>query len=72
LAALQAGDPRIAIIDLGPSVKDGLRGGLHPNDRGYATFAAKIIPQMLTILNSGSKCPNRVAGCHAQPDCGGE
>jgi lysophospholipase L1-like esterase len=54
-------DARIAVIDLGPSVaralaaKNGLLGGLHPNDRGHAIFAAKIIPQVITILDSGSK-----------------
>jgi len=52
---------KIAIIDLGPAVaktlaaKDGLLGGLHPNDRGHALFAAEIIPQMLTILNTVSR-----------------
>jgi len=46
----------IAVIDLGPAVaktlaaKDGLMGGLHPNDRGHANFAAKIIPQVLALL----------------------
>lgn len=55
------GDARIAIIDLGPAVaktlaaKNGLLGGLHPNDRGHAIFAAKIIPQMMTILGQASK-----------------
>ena len=54
-------DAKIAIIDLGPAVaktlaaKNGLMGGLHPNDRGHAIFAARIIPQMLAILNSGAK-----------------
>jgi lysophospholipase L1-like esterase len=54
-------DAKVAIIDLGPAVartlaaKNGLMGGLHPNDRGHAIFAAKIIPQMMTILNCGSK-----------------
>ncbi|MCB1065868.1 MAG: SGNH/GDSL hydrolase family protein [Verrucomicrobiae bacterium] len=53
-------DTRIALIDLGPSAartlatKSGIMGGLHPNDRGHANFAAKIIPQMLSILQSGS------------------
>jgi lysophospholipase L1-like esterase len=51
-------DAKIAVIDLGPSVartlaaKNGLMGGLHPNDRGHAIFAAKIIPQVMTILDS--------------------
>ena len=54
-------DAKVAIIDLGPSVaktlaaKNGLMGGLHPNDRGHATLAAKIIPQVMTILDSGPK-----------------
>jgi len=49
-------DPKIAMIDLGPSVaktlaaKNGIMGGLHPNDRGNATFAAQIIPQVLKLL----------------------
>jgi hypothetical protein len=53
-------DSKIAIIDLGPSVaktlaaKNRLMGDLHPNDRGHALFAARIIPQVLTILHSGS------------------
>lgn len=48
-------DDRIAIIDLGPEVaktlaaKNGLMGGLHPNDRGHAIFAAEIIPQMMLV-----------------------
>jgi len=54
-------DARISIIDLGPAVaktlaaQNGLLGGLHPNDRGHAIFAAKIIPQMMQILSLGSK-----------------
>lgn len=54
-------DTKVSIIDLGPEVaktlaaKNGLMGGLHPNDRGHAVFAAKIIPQMMMILNPGSK-----------------
>lgn len=49
-------DTKVSFIDLGPSVaktlaaKNGLMGGLHPNDRGHALFAAKIIPQVITIL----------------------
>uniref|UniRef100_UPI0037CB9C8C SGNH/GDSL hydrolase family protein n=1 Tax=Prosthecobacter sp. TaxID=1965333 RepID=UPI0037CB9C8C len=52
-------DKKLSLIDLGPTVarslapKNGLLGGLHPNDRGHALFAAKIIPQVLTILNGG-------------------
>lgn len=54
-------ETKLAIIDLGPAVaktlaaKNGLMGGLHPNDRGHAIFAAKIIPQLMTILNSTSR-----------------
>lgn len=54
-------DSKVAIIDLGPAVartlgaKNGLMGDLHPNDKGYANFAAKIIPQVLAILNGGTK-----------------
>jgi lysophospholipase L1-like esterase len=54
-------DNKVSIIDLSPEVaktlaaKNGLMGGLHPNDRGHAIFAAKIIPQMMMILYSGSK-----------------
>ncbi|MDX9982261.1 MAG: SGNH/GDSL hydrolase family protein [Lentisphaeria bacterium] len=49
-------DRRIALIDLGPSVarsiagNGGVLGGLHPNDRGHANFAAAIIPQIARIL----------------------
>ena len=54
-------ESKVAIIDLGPAVaktlaaKNGLMGGLHPNDRGHANFAAKIIPPMMTILGSAPK-----------------
>ena len=54
-------DTKVAIIDLGPAVaktlaaKNGLLGGLHPNDRGHAIFAAQIIPQVTAILNSTAK-----------------
>ncbi|MDF1741958.1 MAG: hypothetical protein P1U86_22545, partial [Verrucomicrobiales bacterium] len=50
-------DQKVSIIDLGPKVpktlsgKDGIFGGLHPNDRGHANFAAKIIPQVLEVLD---------------------
>ena len=52
-------DKKISLIDLGPTtakslaVKNGVLGGLHPNDRGHAMFAAKIIPQVLGILSEG-------------------
>ncbi|OGV61466.1 MAG: hypothetical protein A3K19_19905 [Lentisphaerae bacterium RIFOXYB12_FULL_65_16] len=44
------------VIDLGPGVaknlgtKNGVMGGLHPNDRGHANFAATIIPQVMKII----------------------
>jgi lysophospholipase L1-like esterase len=62
VAAHQQSHPaekKLAIIDLGPgvarslAVKNGVLGGLHPNDRGHALFAAKIIPQVLEILGGG-------------------
>ncbi len=49
-------DKKIDIIDLGLdarnslNVSKGLYGGLHPNDRGCANFAAQIIPQLVMIL----------------------
>jgi lysophospholipase L1-like esterase len=51
-------DTKIAVIDLGPGVAknldynepNGLMGGLHPNDRGHANFAAAIIPQMVKLI----------------------
>ena len=52
-------EKKLAIIDLGPgvarslAVKNGVLGGLHPNDRGHAVFAAKIIPQVLGNLGGG-------------------
>lgn len=52
-------DSRLAVIDLGPGVarnlaaKNGLMGGLHPNDRGHANLAAEIIPRLLAILARG-------------------
>lgn len=50
---------KLSLIDLGPGVakalstKNGLLGGLHPNDRGHAIFAAEIIPQVMMLLGSG-------------------
>jgi hypothetical protein len=50
-------DKKIEVIDLGPgvarnlAVKNGIYGGLHPNDRGSANFAAQIIPQVLALLH---------------------
>jgi len=53
-------DTKIAVIDLGPGVArnldyhepNGLMGGLHPNDRGHANFAATIIPQMMKLIEN--------------------
>jgi lysophospholipase L1-like esterase len=53
-----AGDPKVACIDLGPEVAKtlstpkGIFGGLHPNDRGHANFAAQIIPSLLARLGA--------------------
>jgi lysophospholipase L1-like esterase len=49
-------DKKVAIIDLGAEVAKSLTGkarvmgDLHPNDRGHANFAAKIIPQLMRIM----------------------
>jgi lysophospholipase L1-like esterase len=49
-------DRRIAVIDLGLSTARNIAGngdvfgGLHPNDRGHANFAAAIIPQIVRLL----------------------
>jgi len=53
-------DTKVSIIDLGPTpartlATNGLLGGLHPNDRGHAIFAAQIIPQMMAILHADTK-----------------
>ena len=54
-------ETKMDIIDLGPEVartlsgKNGVMGGLHPNDKGHALFAAKIIPQLMTILAKSGK-----------------
>lgn len=54
-------DTRISIIDLGPGVarnlaiKNGVMGGLHPNDRGHANLAAQIIPEILRLLNQAER-----------------
>lgn len=53
---------KIAIIDLGAdarnalSVLKGAYGGLHPNDRGCANFAAGIIPELILILTGNDPC----------------
>lgn len=47
---------RLSVIDLGPdaaralSPKNGYWGGLHPNPRAHATFAAQIVAQIATEL----------------------
>lgn len=52
MVAKYPADKRLSIIDLGPdtaralTVKDGYWGGLHPNARGHADFAARIILQL--------------------------
>ena len=49
-------DKKLSIIDLGPdaaralSAKNGYWGGLHPNPRGHATFAAQVIARMMKVL----------------------
>lgn len=47
-------DRKLAVIDLGLEVArslTGVMGGLHPSDLGHANLAAKLIPQVMTILN---------------------
>ena len=63
VAARQQANPpdvKINLIDLGPGVARSLTpkdakaqsfGGLHPNDRATANFAALLIPQVIAILN---------------------
>lgn len=47
---------RLSVIDLGPDAaraltpKNGYWGGLHPNPRAHATFAAQIIAQVMAAL----------------------
>ena len=49
-------DRKTHVIDLGSgvaralSVRKSALGGAHPNDRGHAIFAARIIPQLMRIL----------------------
>ncbi len=49
---------RLSVIDLGPdaaralSPKNGYWGGLHPNPRAHATFAAQIIAQVMATLGA--------------------
>jgi lysophospholipase L1-like esterase len=56
-------DTKVSIIDLGPAVANSLTGnnhlmgGLHPNDRGCANFAAMIIPQLMRILSHSGSAP---------------
>ena len=66
--AYQAAHPdekRLSIIDLGPDAaraltapSKGYWGGLHPNARAHATFAARIIAQVMSTLGA-STLPQR-------------
>jgi lysophospholipase L1-like esterase len=55
--AARPDDRRIHVIDLGPDVaraltpKGGYWGGLHPNPRAHATFAAQVAAQMVSVLS---------------------
>ncbi len=60
VAAFKASHPddrRMSLIDLGPdaaralTVKQGYWGGLHPNPRAHATFAAQILARMTAAMN---------------------
>lgn len=52
------GDTKISVIDLGPDAaraltpKNGYWGGLHPNPRAHATFAAQIVAQVVAALGA--------------------
>lgn len=54
-------EKRLSVIDLGPlaaqalTPKNGFWGGLHPNGRGHAAFAAQIIPQVFAALNASDR-----------------
>jgi lysophospholipase L1-like esterase len=56
--AAHPGDANVSVIDLGPdaaralSPKQGYWGGLHPNPRGHAAFAAQIIAQVTAALGA--------------------
>ena len=58
VAAYQTAHPddhRVSIIDLGPEAAkaltvNGYWGGLHPNPRAHATFAAQITAELMAIL----------------------
>ncbi len=51
-------DKKVSIIDLGPdtaralTVKKGYWGGLHPNPRGHADFAARITAPLMRVLSA--------------------
>ncbi|MFT7514673.1 MAG: lysophospholipase L1-like esterase [Candidatus Omnitrophota bacterium] len=52
--ATHPSDQGVAVIDLGPAVSHGLAaggfwGGLHPNARGHATFAARIMARIASM-----------------------
>ena len=54
---------RLSVIDLGQdaaralTVKKGYWGGLHPNPRAHATFAAKIVAQLMATLRDDAGDP---------------
>jgi lysophospholipase L1-like esterase len=53
-------DRRVSIIDLGPEAARALTppkgywGGLHPNPRAHATFAAQIVAQVTAVLGQSA------------------
>jgi lysophospholipase L1-like esterase len=55
------GDTNLSVLDLGPGLaralaaKNGLLGGLHPNDKGHALIASQLIPQVLNLLPAEKK-----------------
>ncbi len=57
-------DRRLTVIDLGQdaaralTVKKGYWGGLHPNPRAHATFAAKIVAQLVAGLDDAPGDPH--------------
>ncbi len=61
--AARPGDRRISLIDLGLDVARELSAGkghwgdLHPTPRGHATFAARIIPQLMAALDAPQAVP---------------
>jgi len=55
------GERRLSVIDLGPDAaraltpKNGYWGGLHPNPRAHAVFAAQITAQVMQALNQAGQ-----------------